>query len=363
MIARMLRPIRSLGALILAGTLVVVVSAAAVQRPAPPGADFKGAAFRFTKVADGIYHAVGTGSISVGCNAAIIVNDEDVLVVDSHATPAAAWALAEQLRTVTDKPIRYVINTHFHWDHAHGNQIYGSGVEIIGHEFTRQMLAGGQSRRGRSYDMFTGNIASNIARLSKDVDAAADGAEKEKLREQLHVQQQYQLAWNSVTPQPPTITLSEQMTLYRGGREIRLLFLGRGHTGGDIVVYLPKERVVASGDLLTAGPSYLGDGYFTDWIDTLDRLRALDFDWVLPGHGEAFQGKAKIDHFQAYLRDFLTQAKTLHDQGVSAADAARRIDLRKQSVNYPTIRDAGILDHGVYRAYEQIERPPAPVRR
>ncbi len=355
MLSTMPRRVAVLSALVCAGTIAIVVQTGAAQRPRPPGAEFSGAAFRFTEVKAGIYHAVGTGALSVGCNASIIVNDEDVLIVDSHSTPAAAWALAEQVKTLTDKPIRYVINTHFHWDHAHGNQIYGPGVEIIGHEFTRRMLASGESMRGRSYDMFIGAIPSQIAELRKQVEAMADADAKRKLGDQLRVQEQYQLATASVKPQPPTVTLTDSLTLHRGGREIRLLFLGRGHTGGDVVVYLPKERVVASGDLLGAGPSYLGDAYVTEWVETLDRLRALEFDWVLPGHGDAFQGKAKIDHFQAYLKDFWQQARRLHDEGLSAEEAARRIDLRSHSANYPTIREVGILNHGVYRAYDQIE--------
>jgi len=342
-------------ALVVAGLAAIVVQTGAVQRPKPPGAEFSGAAFRFNSIQDGIYHAVGTGALSVGCNASIIVNDEDVLIVDSHSTPAAAWALAEQVKTVTDKPIRYVVNTHFHWDHAHGNQVYGPGVEIIGHEFTRRMLASGESMGGRSYDMFVGAIPSQIAQLRKQIDGMADADAKRKLGDQLQVQEQYQMATASVKPQPPTVTLTDSLTLHRGGREIRLLFLGRGHTGGDVVVYLPKERVVVTGDLLGAGPSYLGDAYLTDWAATLDRLRALDFDMVLPGHGDAFQGKAKIDHFQAYLKDFWRQAKTLHDEGLSAEEAARRIDLRSHAANYPTIREAGVLNHGVYRAYDEIE--------
>jgi glyoxylase-like metal-dependent hydrolase (beta-lactamase superfamily II) len=341
--------------LVVAGTTAIVVRTGAAQRPRPPGAEFSGAAFRFNRIQDGIYHAVGTGAISVGCNASIIVNDEDVLIVDSHSTPAAAWALAEQVKTITDKPIRYVINTHFHWDHAHGNQIYGPGVEIIGHEFTRRMLASGESMRGRSYDMFIGAIPSQIAQLRKQIDGMADPDARRKLGEQLTVQEQYQMATASVKPQPPTVTLADSLTLHRGGREIRLLFLGRGHTGGDVVVFLPKERVVVTGDLLGAGPSYLGDAYLTDWVATLDRLRALEFDTVLPGHGDAFQGKARIDHFQAYLKDFWQQARKLHDEGLSAEEAARRIDLRSHATNYPTIRDVGVLNHGVYRAYDQIE--------
>jgi glyoxylase-like metal-dependent hydrolase (beta-lactamase superfamily II) len=345
-----------LSALILTGAATILgARPVARQRPKPPGAEFTGQAFRFTKVRDGIYHAVGTGAISVGCNAAVIVNEDDVLVVDSHATPAAAWALAEELKTITDKPIRYVINTHFHWDHAHGNQIYGPGVEIVGHEFTRRMLASGDSMRGRSYEMFIGGMPTQIANLRKQIDAMPEGPPREKLREQLRVQEQYREAQASVKPQAPTITLTDALTIHRGGREIRLLHLGRGHTGGDVVVYLPRERVVATGDLLGANPSYLGDAWVPEWREALDRLKALDFDAILPGHGDVIPGKAKIDHFQAYLTDFWTQVRTLHDQGLSAEEAARRIDLRSHAVNYPTIKEVGILNHGVYRAYDQIE--------
>lgn len=351
----MTRRVAAFVLLVLLGTAAIVARGGAVQRPRPPGADFRGEAFRLTMVRDGIYHAVGTGALSVGCNAAVIVNDEDVLVVDSHSTPAAAWALAEQIRTITDKPIRYVINTHFHWDHAHGNQIYGPGVEIIGHEFTRRMLAAGESKRGRSYDMFIGGIPSQIAQLRTQVEALPAGDEKQKLGEQLHVQEQYREATASVTPQPPTMTLTESMTLHRGGREIRLLHLGRGHTAGDIVVYLPRERVVATGDLLGPGPSYLGDSFPTEWAATLEQLRALDFDTILPGHGGVLQGKEKIAHFQAYLKDFWQQVRAFHDAGLSAEEAARKVDLRGHAGNYPTIRDAGVLNHGVYRAYDLIE--------
>ena len=99
----------------------------------------------------------------------------------------------------------------------------------------------------------------------------------------------------------------------------------------------------------------LGDAFLTEWPATLDRLRALDFDWVLPGHGDAFRGTDRIDHLQAYLSDFWTQVKTLHDQGLSAEEAARRVDLRAHARHYPTIRDVGVLNHGVYRAYDHIE--------
>jgi glyoxylase-like metal-dependent hydrolase (beta-lactamase superfamily II) len=351
----MLNRSAALATLVIAGALAIFNAPGSAQKPKPPGAEFTGAAFNLNKIQDGIYHAVGTGSISVGCNAAVIVNQDDVLVVDSHASPAAAWALAEQIKTITDKPIRFVVNTHYHWDHAHGNQIYGPEVEIIGHEFTRKMLVEGASKAGRSYPMFIGGIPTQIEQTKKQIAAASDEAARAKLRAQLSVQENYLTATNAVTVTPPTVTLAESMTLYRGGREIRLLFLGRGHTGGDLVVYLPKERVIATGDLLGTNPGYIGDAFITDWVATLEKLKTVEFDWVLPGHGPAFQGKAKIDQFQSYLRDFWSQAQKLHTAGVKADEAARQMDMRPHATDYPNIIAPGVLDHGVYRAYELME--------
>ena len=114
-----------------------------VQAQRPAGTQHNGKAFRFNKVKDGIYHAVGTGAVAVVGNSSFIVNDNDVIVVDDHVSPAAAWVLLDEIKSVTDKPVRTVINTHFHFDHAHGNQVFGKDVEIIGHEFTRDMLLKG----------------------------------------------------------------------------------------------------------------------------------------------------------------------------------------------------------------------------
>src|SRR5687767_6454709 len=88
----------------------------------PPGTTYKGPAFTFNKISEGVYHAVGTGSLVVMSNAAIIEGDSDVLVVDSHVSPGGAWALREELKTITSKPIRWVVNSHFHFDHSHGNR-------------------------------------------------------------------------------------------------------------------------------------------------------------------------------------------------------------------------------------------------
>lgn len=342
--------------LLLAAAVGSMFATTAQGPPRPPGTNYKSPAFTFNKIADGIYHAVATGSLVVMSNASIFETDRDVVVVDSHVTPGGAWALREELKTVTSKPIRYVINSHYHFDHSHGNQIYGPEVEIIGTEFAREMMLAGKSLDSRAHQFFVGAVPSQIAELKKRVAAATDPAEKMRLEGQVAVQENHLEGTKAVKPTAPTITVNDRMTIHHGGREIRILFLGRGHTAGDVVVYLPNEKVVATGDLLVEGTSYSGDAFIPEWIETLERLKLLDFETVLPGHGNAFKGKAKVQHFQTYLQTLWTEAKRLHDTGVSMEEAAKQIDLRSQAVNYPAIRTVGLTPpHGVWRVYELLD--------
>ncbi|MBM3809880.1 MAG: MBL fold metallo-hydrolase, partial [Acidimicrobiia bacterium] len=273
---------------------------APARRPTGIGANYQGPAFTFTKIADGVYHAIGTGSIVVMSNAAIVEGDRDVLVVDSHVSPGGAWALQEELKAVTAKPIRWVVNSHYHFDHSHGNQIYGPEVQIIGHDFTRAQMVAGKSQDSPAREFFVGGVPGAIKVLEGRLAAATDDKVKAQIQEQLAIQRNHFEGTNAVKPTPPTMTLSQSMTLHLGSREVRLLFLGRGHTAGDVVVHLPKERIVATGDLLINGPSYMGDAFFTDWVQTMETLKGVEFDTILPGHGRPMTGKASLDHWQAY---------------------------------------------------------------
>ncbi|HUF26590.1 MAG TPA: MBL fold metallo-hydrolase [Gemmatimonadaceae bacterium] len=329
-------------------------TAATAQLPTPAGSPAD--AFVFREVRPDIYHAIGTGRMAVGANAAIIINEGEVLVVDSHVSPAAATALLGQLARITAKPVRYVVNTHFHFDHVHGNQVYPRDVEIIGHEFTREVIARGGSVSGRGYDRFVGGLPAQIAALRREIAAATDTVRRAELERRLAVQEAYLTATNDVRPTAPTTTLATRMTLHRGEREIRLLFFGRGHTGGDVVVHLPRERLVITGDLLVAGLPYMGDGYLLEWAETLEHVKALDFDVILPGHGEPFSDRRRIDHLQAYLRDLWTRTAALHTAGVPADEAAERIDMRDHAANFPAIRQIGADRDAVARVYELLSR-------
>jgi glyoxylase-like metal-dependent hydrolase (beta-lactamase superfamily II) len=333
------------------GLLALVAVAAQSKRPA--GTTHTGDAFRFNKVRDGVYHAVGTGALAVVGNSSFIVNDNDVVVVDDHVSPAAAWVLLEEIKKVTSKPVTTVVNTHFHFDHAHGNQIFDPTVQIIGHEFTRRMLLNNSIGMPLYQNYLTG-MPGQIEGLKKQIASAADAAAKAKLQTQLQVTENNLASQKELKPTPPNVTLTTQMTLYRGKREIQIRYLGRGHTAGDVVVYLPGEKVVMTGDFLTSGLSNMSDSFPNEWADSLEALKKLDFDTVLPGHGEAFTDRAKIDYYQAYLRDVWTEVSKLKQQGVSAEEAAKRADMTKHKDHLP-IQAPGVPLIGVQRIYALLD--------
>ena len=337
---------------LLAVLAVMFMAAILAQSRQPAGTSHTGKAFRFNKVKDGIYHAVGTGSLAVVGNSSFIVNDNDVIVVDDHVSPAAAWVLLEEIKEVTNKPVTTVINTHFHFDHAHGNQIFEPNVQIIGHEFTRRMLLN-NSIGMPLYRNYLTAMPGQIEDLRKRIASEADSAAKAKLQTQLQVAENNLASQKELRPTPPNVTLTTQMTLYRGKREIQIRFLGRGHTAGDVVVFLPNEKVVMTGDFLTSGLSNMSDSYPEEWAASLDELKKLDFDTVLPGHGEAFTDKSKIDYFQAYLRDVWSEVSRLKKQGVSAEEAAKRADLTKHKDHLP-IQGPGVPPIAATRIYELL---------
>ena len=334
--------------------IVTIGIVGAAQSRKPAGTEHTGKAFRFNKVRDGIYHVVGTNNLAVVGNSSVIVNDDDVIVVDDHVSPAAAWVLLEELKEITNKPVTTVINTHFHFDHAHGNQIFDSRVNIIGHEFTRQMLLSNSIGMPLYRNYVTG-LPAQIDDLKKRLASESDATTQAMLERQIAVAESNRKAQAELKPTPPNMTLTDRMTLYRGSREIQIRYLGRGHTAGDIVVFLPREKVVMTGDFLTAGLSNMSDSFPDEWVTSLDALKALDFDTVLPGHGEAFTDKAKIGYFQDYMRDVWTEVSRLKREGVSAEDAAKRADLTKHSAHLP-IQGPGVPLIGVQRIYDLIDK-------
>jgi cyclase len=323
---------------------------------AQTGGPIVSGAHRFEKVADGVYYATASGTMTVGANSPIILTDTEAVVIDSEITPAAARALVADLKAITDKPVRYVIDSHYHYDHAFGNQIFGPEVQIIGHENTRKRLQTNVLEQ-YTYRVSVDPVPARVEALRKRIADEKDPQQKALLERQVANSLAYLEQVKEIKVTPPVVTLDHKMSLYRPGREIQILYFGRGHTDTDIVVYLPKEKIVCTGDLMESVVSYMGDAYADEWSATLDRLMTLDFDTVLPGHGVVFKGKAHIQAFQRYVQDLLKQATALKQQGVAADAAATRIDMRAFAPDFPQLRAAGVDPAAVRRIYQLADHP------
>ena len=158
-------------------------------------------------------------------------------------------------------------------------------------------------------------MPNRIDALRKQIAAEADAPRKATLERQLAVAQQGWEELKEITPTPPNVTYSRKKVVNLGGREVQLLFLGRGHTNGDTVIYLPKEKIVCTGDLMESQIAYMGDAQFDEWVTTLEALKKLDFETDLPGHGAPFRGKELITAFQGYLTDLMKQGAALRAAG------------------------------------------------
>lgn len=298
--------------------------------------------FDIVKVADGVYAAVGRGGVA--SNGAFIVNKDDVLVVDTHYRPSWARDLIAEIRKITDKPVRYVVNTHWHNDHVQGNQAYvsvfGGGVEYISQHSTREdmvskAIPGVQSQLNK-------DIPDRIARTEKML-AEGKGPDGTPLPEQGRANLAARLASDKVYLEElksikialPTITFERSLVLHKPERTIHILFFGKGHTRGDVVVYLPKEKVVITGDLLTDGIPFMRDAYPSQWIGTLDSVRNLDWDAAITGHGPPQKGKEQVDRLLAYMKEMVTAVKDAIGKGMKQEDAKKAIDLSKHQPGFP----------------------------
>ena len=341
---------------------------ARAQTP-PPYPVVHGKYYKFEKIADGIYYATAEYNGTVfpfgsnpffGANLVVIVNDNDVVLVDSGTTPRSAHALIADVKRLTDKPIRTVVNTHWHYDHTDGNSVFGPEVQIIATDYVRQQLATFDVLHNEPFR--TSTITAGpalIAGFQKQIAAEKDpqprAALQKKLADTEAALKEFEHDKTEIKPTPPNLTYTNRLVLHRGSREIDLLFLGRGHTAGDTVVFLPKEHIVCTGDLMESRIAYMGSAYFDEWLTTLDALKRLDFTVDLPGHGAPFTDKGLITEFQSYLRDLLAQTKKLRAQGVSADDAAKRVDLTAHAKAFPDIQGPGAEVRGVRRVYAWMD--------
>jgi glyoxylase-like metal-dependent hydrolase (beta-lactamase superfamily II) len=284
-------------------------------------ADLEEKRVSFTRLADNAYAYTAEGDPNSG----VIIGDDAVMVLDTQATPAMAREVMARIRSVTDKPVRYVVLTHYHAVRVLGASAYGA-QEIIASEDTCDLIV---ERGAQDYK----SEFERFPRLFRDVESIPG------------------LTW-------PTITFRGEMTVRLGRTVVKLMQVGRGHTKGDTIAWLPEERVLFSGDLVEFGATpYTGDAYLTDWPQTLRNLQALGPRALVPGRGDALTTPDTVQQALEGTRAFVEAMFAAVREGRAAGKDLKTIYRETYAALKPQFGHWVIFDHclpfDVTRAYDE----------
>jgi glyoxylase-like metal-dependent hydrolase (beta-lactamase superfamily II) len=284
----------------------------------------------FSKLGDGLYAYTAEGDPNTG----IIVGDDCAMVIDTQATPAMAQDVIARVKAVTDKPIKYVLLSHYHAVRVLGASAYGAS-EVIASEATRKLIV----ERG---EQDKASEIQRFPRLFRGVDSVPPG-----------------MTW-------PTLTFEKRMTLWLGRRRVEIVHLGRGHTAGDTIAWVPDAGVMFSGDLVEyKSACYCGDAHFTDWPGTLDRLSAYNAKALVPGRGDALVGREKVADAVAGTRAFLAATFETAQEAVAQGKSLKETFAAVRRVMDKPFGDYAIYEHclpfNVSRAYDEARGIDWPV--
>ena len=320
-------------AIALAAILLASTSAGAQSAKPLPAMPSDFANWSTEQVAPGIYVFIAPDGVTplVSGNSTVIIGDSAVAVVDAGQFPSVARAQIAAIRKLTSKPVRFVINSHWHPDHWLGNAEYARafpGVAIISTRVTREMaMTKGLPFLQRKYRDQAGTTVKAMLASGKMPDSTPLTPEQvQYYRYALAQLEELGAELDGFTPVPPNVLFSDTLTLLLGGREVRVMFLGRANTGGDAVTYVPDAKVLMTGDLVVHPYPYAIGSFIGEWIDAMKKLEAIDATVIVPGHGAVERDKGYLALVSKGLTQLQTQASALQKQGLTLADARKKAD-------------------------------------
>ncbi len=350
---------RTLGASFAGASLLEQASLRAAQARAQANPSMP-ALFDLEKVADGVYAAIAKPSAIGNCNAAIFENANDLLIVDAHSKGSAVTALVAQLRRdFTQKPIRYIVNTHMHWDHVQGDSAYkriAPTADIVSSETTRKLMAELSAPRFKEQIESAGKAVETNRAKASSAKTAEEKAYYEKLAGET---QSFLTEMQGYTQELPNVTFNENLILHDKAHDLHLAFRGRGHTAGDIVVFCPQKKALAGGDLLHGSFPYVDDGYPREWGPTLRSVDGFAYTRAIGGHGGVV-GKERAGQMAAYMDELVEIAAKAKREGRSVEEMQRSVN----PASLKSIQNGGYGDAVVAGILANASGPsrPAPAQ-
>jgi len=311
--------------------LLVCAGLAVLAPEAPPR-------FEMQKLADGVYAAIRTEPVGLGVDAnnLFVIDDDGVVVVDTNFGATSTREVLAALRAITDRPVKYVINTHPHDDHLLGNQVYREvfpHAEFIAHAFTRDYLPGkgleARQRQVAALPQFKAQLENMVREGKTPSGRTLTDEERGGYSSDVGLIGRYLADAPSFQIVLPTIAITSQLTLHRAGRDVEIRFLGGGHTAGDLVVFLPKERILATGDLVVAPVPLVGSdqSHIGPWISSLDQIVDLQPAVIVPGHGPVMRDLSYVNQMARMFRTVREGTAAAISRGETLEQAQKDVDL------------------------------------
>jgi cyclase len=284
-----------------------------------------------TKLAEGVYARIVSPDSNAVSNSGIIVLAHSVLIFDTHFTPEAGQALLDAVRSVTSKPVRYIVNSHSHADHTHGNQVFPYAQVIGSKNARRDVLQNDLPSLNRTIGISQTQLT-KLRREADDKETSADNAQQ--IRKDIKALEDNLKALSLLKIVPPFVTFDDRLTIQDGKQEIHISYLGPGHTDGDIILSLPALKIAFVGDLFfnEAIPN-VQDGSLLQWMKTLEGMLKLDIEKFVPGHGKP-GSKKDVAAFLAYFEELKSIVKPAVDRGDGAEQASQDIKLPAKYSSY-----------------------------
>lgn len=324
-----------------------------------------------SKLADGVYGAIYSEMKRdpVQSNSLIIIGDDGVCVVDAHYTPSAARATIAEIRKLTRLPVRYVVTTHWHDDHIFGNQEYRAafpGVTFAAQHHVREsMVARAAEHREQLVNSYSKGLTTVEGRLKTGLDGAGkplSAEDRAELTMLLPIFRSYLQDFKDVRIVLPDVTFDKELVLHLGEREIRVLSFGAGNTRGDAVIYLPKEKIAAVGDLVVYPVPFIYGGYPASWLKVLQSVRDLAPEIIVPGHGPVMRDFGYADQVSGLLQSMATQVQDAVARGLTLDQTRAALDLTKYHDLFVAGMEeregtwqASIIQSGIEAAFEEAK--------
>jgi glyoxylase-like metal-dependent hydrolase (beta-lactamase superfamily II) len=265
-------------------------------------------------------------------NVLVVVNERDVVVFDGGGAPIAAENAIRLIRSITDKPVAYLVNSHWHGDHNLGNQVYRAefpGITIVAHPKTREAMLGSPMKYVKEFEKDLGPTIAEWTALK------AKGELSERRSALLDDLNLLLADSKRIVLTPPDLTVADELVLHRGAREIHIRHLGKGNTDGDLVLWLPNERIVATGDLVVHPIPYGFGSFPREWVETLGRIAGLDFELLVPGHGEVQRDRGYVELLRSMLTATRAQAADAVAKGLDLEATRKALDFSAFRPGFP----------------------------